>query len=181
MSKLKEKFLADIICGDYLPNAVGVPISFLQDCLDNNDMQSFQPGDWAFSGFDELYGNSGEKSKILKTWVIKNLPQQFGEATETVPKNSEVDCLKIVKDIPELRQCIEYTDYLINEFQRKIDHIRGRLSSETNESLAKEALDLSNYFNEVRDTTGFDPEQDTEYLKLKEGAETPSEPANGRR
>lgn len=171
MSELKESFLADIIRGDYLPNSVGTPVSFLQSCLSDNDMESFLPEDWTFSTFDKLYGIGGSKSWLLKNWVTKNLPRQFEEIAGTAPKNSEADCLKIVKGVPELRQCLEYADHLRELFQRQINDIREQLSSEPNELLVKKAAELILDFNERRHQTGFDPEQDPEYKKRKATAE----------
>ncbi|MBI4427338.1 MAG: hypothetical protein HY569_02575 [Candidatus Magasanikbacteria bacterium] len=183
MSKLKESFLTDITRGDYLPNGVGVPISFLRDCLNDDDTESLQPKDWQLPKFDESYGTCGAKNWLLKSWVEKNLPEQFGKTAETLPEGSEVDCLKIVENIPELKECLEYADYLREFFQRQLDDIHDRLSSEKNESLAlaKEAGELIKDFNELRQTTRFDPEKDPEYQKQKEAAEAAAELSNDRR
>lgn len=176
MSELKESFLADVVRGDYLPNAVGIPLPFLQTCLEDNDTKSILPEDWRLAKFEELYGSDGRKSWLLIKWVETNLPQQLKEATEMLQEGSKVDYLKIVRSIPELRQCLEYADYLRELFQLQIDGIHNRLSSEKFTLLAKKAGELVSNFNNSRDKTRFDPEQDPKYQKQKEAAEAPQEP-----
>ena len=181
MSELKENFLSEVVRGDYLPNAVGVPLSHIQGCVADNALEDILPEDWTLPMFYEQYKNGGAKGWLLKGWVVKNLPGQFAKAVEVSPENTEADCLKIVENIPELKECLEYADYLRNMFQRKIDNIRGRLSTETNESLAKELGNLLNDFNELRQTTRFDPEKDPEYEKQKEVIEASPKPPTDRR
>lgn len=144
-------------------------------------MELIEPNDWTLSGFDELYESRGRKNWLLKKWVEKNLPQQFEDAGKIAPEISGVDCLKIVMDIPELRQCIEYANHLNKLFQQKIADVRAKLSSEPKEILVKKMAGLIKEFDERRHTTRFDPEKDPEYQKQKEAAEAAAEPPNDRR
>jgi len=177
MSELKESFLADVVGDDYLPNAAGMRMFLLETCLTIGDgEESIRQEDWKIPKFAEVYKSSSEKSLVLKNWVKKNLSQQYQEALAlATPKNETIDCLEIIKNIPELRQCLEYADYLCELFQQQIDNILNQLQSESNESLAIKAGELIKKIKDWRHRThNFDPEKDPEYkkqLKKKENAE----------
>lgn len=152
----RADFIKSVLSGDYLGNDVGQTIVLAQMMAGTGQLDQINTN---MLSFEESYGPGKARNWMVKTWAKKNYNKEF-----PVDEDGEFNLVKFFDSNPELKACVEYSNYIKDYFQEKLQS--------TDLSDVRAIGELITEYQKMRSETGFDPERDGEYqefLKQKEG------------